>query len=517
MRHNFWMKRFFLFIIIILYIIFHITFLDKYPLIWVDDGIYIEPAWWYLKYGRFASEQFSGFIKLEITNAIWGRLYLLSKSISFLIFDLGPFQGRIPSLFFAFLSLGLFYLLFCTLYNKKVAIIATILLGISQKFIFHSHDGRPEIMVLCFMICSILLVVLGLKKNSPVMLFLSGLIASLNMDVHPNGGLSIFIVIAIFFLTNVDSFKAQKKFFVNSNFLYLLFGITVGVSWWIFVHIIIPGRELFIYQWKHYWYGINLPPIGKPILDILKKEFLRYYSFFWLAKFQRNMLLLPIFIGSCLYSLKKASYGDKIIIIVIVMTIVFFLFMCGNPTTIYLILLFPFLVGIVVRTILDIKPKIVRMVVLLFLFVFFFLELCFIIIKFHSADYTGYIKKLKKYIPEHTVIMGDSTYWYGFAKTNKYYSDNIFWYLTQPSISNFQIYASSLGRTFEECMKLKNIEYIIAGERFWWTYKLIEKEVKKFLETYYTKIAEIEDNYHGTGDPVGRYGEKIITEIYKKK
>lgn len=502
--------KFFVCIYIITYILFNLLYLDKYPLIWNDDSIYPEPGWHYLKHKRFLSEMFSGFIKMDETNSIFGRIYLLSKSLSFKIFGFGPFQTRLPSLFFGIFSLLFFFLFSKELYGKKIAFLATFLLSISQKFIFHLHDARPEIMLFFSLIISLYLFILSIKKSSNIFLFFSGLTSSLSIDIHPNGLLLILVICVLFV------FKYYKEIFSKKKFIYLGIGLTSGILWYIFVHIIIPGPDLFFYQWNNYWYQANQPAFTSSLLSVIKKEFYRYYYFFWVAKYHRNAILLFLFLISFIYALKNKKHSDKIIITVILISILFLTFVCKNNTTLYLILIFPFFILLSSEFIIEFKNYLIKYSILFFIFFLFIAEFFYIGIKFKDANYYIYIQKLKKYIPENTVILGHPPYWYGFAKTNRYFADIIFWYLNSSDKSK-KIYVSTLGSTFEEGIEKKNIDYIIISESFWWWYDNIKDEIKNFLNKKCIKIATIIDDFYGTGDPVAGWKKGIITEIYQIK
>ncbi|MFN3966711.1 MAG: hypothetical protein ACK4JE_03315, partial [Endomicrobiia bacterium] len=309
-------------------------------------------------------------------------------------------------------------------------------------------------------------------------------------------------VLSLFFTNCI-----KEKIFPKNHILYLSFGLSFGIIWWILFHIIIPTPDVFFYQWKHYWGRLNQPAFLLDILSILKKEFYRYYSFFWQAKYYRNMLLLILFLASVISGLKSKQYSDKKILYLLGISVVHFTFVTRSNTTFYLILIFPFLILLSVKFIFSLRYRFLKNIILTILAVLFLSEFSYIILKFKDGNYYGFIKKLKTFIPENTVVMGHLNYWFGFALSNKYFSDVIIEETRSNSLSKY---------SFQEWIKEKNIEYIIVTLSTWAGYSNKKEEFEKFLNLNCVKIGEVKDNYYGTGDPSAGYGEvEFITEVYK--
>jgi len=114
--------KYFFIIFSVIYIIWNLFYLDKYPIIDLDDACMAEPAWSFVQNGHFSAPSFEGSYGLEKSDIYHGRLHMLSIAPFLKIFGLGPFQARIGSFLTGILVLLLVYLTAKRLFSKSVAV-----------------------------------------------------------------------------------------------------------------------------------------------------------------------------------------------------------------------------------------------------------------------------------------------------------------------------------------------------------------------------------------------------------
>src|SRR5690349_2259682 len=70
----------------------------RFPIVWMDEPWYTQPAWSFLTTGQFSAPMFTGEYGQEVSNVAYGRIYLLLNAVIFGTLGLGPYQARVLSL-----------------------------------------------------------------------------------------------------------------------------------------------------------------------------------------------------------------------------------------------------------------------------------------------------------------------------------------------------------------------------------------------------------------------------------
>ena len=76
----------------------------------------------------------------------------------------------------------------------------------------------------------------------------------------------------------------------NKDFLALLAGILVGLSWFLYSHVLLHPDLFFLQKRLAFQYSMQLG-VG----DFFTREWKRWYSFFWESHLHRNMFWLGVF------------------------------------------------------------------------------------------------------------------------------------------------------------------------------------------------------------------------------
>lgn len=491
------------FIVIGLLVLFYITInlltLCKFPSVWRDDAWMGDPAWHFLKYGNFGSSLFEGFYGLDKTDTYHGRIHLISLAIAFKFLGCGPYQARIVS-FLSGLLAGLFvYQIGKKLFNNEVGLTGAILFLISKQFLVNSHWARQEMMLTLFIVITIYLYLLAKERNSLVLSFLCGLIASLSLDVHLNGIMLPIVVGALFlFEYRLDVFK-QKIFLVYFS------GVIIGIIYWIVLHIL-PNPTIFWQQWD----GLNkekfnLPVFsGKNLLQLLNleiKKYINYILYVWRGEKYFNILEILLIVIAMIFGARSSKKSRAILLIIIFTFILSSALLINHKSSFYIVYLYPFFMLLIAsfsffsKNQLKIKFGKIMILALSFLYIF---QNGYRLIEFKENNYYSYLKKIKSFIPSGCAVAGQPTWWYGFYD-QKYYALAVF----------------NLENSFSSIIREKDIKYVLFDD--YWKENNSEG-VKDFLKKDYLLIATLQDKFYG-GEALPCFPNSSLykLEIYKVK
>lgn len=213
----------FLFVIVFLYLLVQLPFLDKIPNIMVD-----EP--WYAN----VSHNFA--IGKGIVNTNPGArggdelvLYTFMLGVFFKIFGTTLFSARIFSVIGGILGVsGLICILFECKVSRKIIFLCCLLFIFSNVNYIIFRTVRPDSWVVVIAIWAFYFLLLAINNRKEFFIFLCGLLVSSTFICHPNGALYILIFGII-----VCLHSAQNK---NVNFLlkFVMGCLSILVSYLIF-------------------------------------------------------------------------------------------------------------------------------------------------------------------------------------------------------------------------------------------------------------------------------------------
>lgn len=491
-------------LIFLLYLVWHFVYLDKFMRITIDDAYLCEPAWHFLKTGKFAVPTLKGIHELENYENRYGRIFIFSQLPFLAIFGPKPICVRFPALISGLLLLLMTYIFGNYVYGKKISILGTFLFSISGMFIITTHHGRPDTMFTLFIITALYLYLKAREKKNLSLFFLSGLISTLSLDVHLNG-IMIFLTLGFLFLI-----EDKHKVLSNKHFWFWLSGAFCGCLWWGALHILL-NPKLFFEQWKGVVMSSFPAPIFKTlnIFEWLKMELGRYSTWYWKTTAHRNMLELFIIVLSLIFMFakKNKSFAEKKIIIFIYCFLLLFALIIPQKTSWYLVYLYPFfMLSIADMSVnLMILKNFYRKILVVCLILLYSLNILVWTIKYKNADYDSYVKSIKQYIPPNTSVMAGIELWFGFIEYAKYFS----------SLTECEFFNVKLSMSFPEYVKYWDTDYIIIEKD--------EREISLYKKnlSFLTNNAELIENvktqFYASGLVTGEFYEMLIFKIKNEK
>lgn len=148
------------------------------------------------------------------------------------IFGLTPFTVRLPSFIFGFLTVIIFYFLMVEMSgNKKLSLIATLLLAISPWHILFSRTAYESNISLFFMLMGFLTLIKSLKN--PKYLFISAVCLALSITAYQSQRVVIPLILLVYFIKYRTTFLDKKhlpSFLVGLALAFIVFIPTIAVS-----------------------------------------------------------------------------------------------------------------------------------------------------------------------------------------------------------------------------------------------------------------------------------------------
>lgn len=160
-------------------------------------------------------------------------MWIYSSLLAGMVYIFGPFVwvGRFLSFMFGLLAVILTYHLGYKIVNHKIGLTAAFLLITSTAFSWHSREIRPDMMILAFSTASVYCFYRAFNEKKDKFLFLSGLISTMSVQVHPNGAIFAFSIVIIYIIT-------YRKILFSKSSLSLIVGLCIGfASWTIFNYL----------------------------------------------------------------------------------------------------------------------------------------------------------------------------------------------------------------------------------------------------------------------------------------
>ncbi|OGR57137.1 MAG: hypothetical protein A2034_01500, partial [Elusimicrobia bacterium GWA2_38_7] len=471
------------------YIFINFIYLDKYPAVYGDESLYTEPVTNFLAIGKFRTNLYPPIGGFDQSNLIHGRIFNFVQALFLKIFGVNILAMRIQPFLAGLLTILLTYLMALELFsNKNIAIIAAVWLSLSHVFIFASHFARPDMTASLFTILSIYILLIAKKNNSDRLYFLSSLIAALNIDIHPPGNIAIFIVFGLlaqwFFSKEIN-----KK-----NIFYAVLGTSVGLLWWCFWHILLD-TNLYLKQRQFIQIFQQRPLINNPLF-IIRSEFQRWYDFFWMGAYHRNIFLLILFLISNIYAfLKFRSKGSATVLIAIISGTIGFCIGAPNKTTWYVIYIYPFLILSSAAFLYDFhlsrslwkRTAIWPVTLLLILFLTFE---CTEKLRFYHSDYNNFIKKVMKQIPEGSRILASDNLWIGLKDHGSFIAMHVIGHRT--NMLHKKIQTDFYAGSFEDFFRRLSIQYIVADEEML-SWPHLKDTLHPYINTHCKLVTIIED------------------------
>jgi 4-amino-4-deoxy-L-arabinose transferase-like glycosyltransferase len=377
-----------------------------------DDGGYAAAAYHFWHTGHPGVPGFRNVVGLDTDVFVFGRTAAAFQGILMWVFGVSLFAGLLPSLIAGVGLLGATYALGRSLWGQSNAMLAVTILAASGIFFSACRWARPDMMLTLYFVIALYLVTSVPPGKWSWRYFISGLIMGLSGDVHLNGFLLAPIPLLFWIIV-----RQEKSHLRITGALTYVGAVLVGVLIWLLLHYW-PNpdafhRQITIFGGKTH--GIRILNLG--LLGATWREIQRYLSWFWEARFHRNLFEgLAIFTCGIWITVFGGRKGRALIVVWLLVFVVAVCFM-SNPFGWYLIYVWPLFALWLARCFLIAYETTKRrwaLVALSMLFAGYLGNLALWTGKaFLGPSYAVISRELRSIIPKEASIIAGGEWWFG--------------------------------------------------------------------------------------------------------
>jgi 4-amino-4-deoxy-L-arabinose transferase-like glycosyltransferase len=410
-------------ILLSIFILLYSFNLDKFPRVWTDEAWFSNPAYALITLGKLGTTMKAG----TIANYTYWQppVYLLLLAGSFKLFGFGLTQARMVSVFLGFLTVLFTYLLGKRLYNKRIGLLASLLLIANPLFFYTSRQVRMDIAVACFTLIALYYIYIALKDSKPVFYFISSFFAMLALLSHPNGLMGIIAIVLIILVYKVDlkGFKFNLKL---KEIIFFISGIILPlVPYLYYISLDFPEFK------GQFMSNIGGSP-SNPLMNIISEPtrytlVLTYFNGIEgiLLKFMLATGII-LTIWGLIYILKDRRFSEKFLMIILLTHLILLTVVVSDKLNFwYLTMILPYWMILIVlpfKNKINFKDKGLKSTFLKLLLITFLIANSFgiyhILSTSNGYNYLQIENEVQKYIPEGSVVVGEPAYW--IALQNKY-------------------------------------------------------------------------------------------------
>ncbi len=274
------------------------------PAPFVDDAWFASRAWALIHTGRAFSTLdmgVSSYFPGAWTTIPW--LGTLLQAIGIRVFGLSLWSIRLGSLVFGLILLLAVYAIANRLGGRRMAVLAMLSTSTSTAFLLSSHLGRPDILVAAFGFCAIALYVTDESSTWSLKSVLSGLLATLAVEIHPNGMIYVPTILALYFLSLRGSLVRARRLYG------FLLGAAAGILFYLAMHVL-PYPQTYL-SLNSLIYGPTHTP---PILVANPRVWLESLNDTLVQAVAQNGLRLPLMAAALLGLLRRRAKTDRTIV-----------------------------------------------------------------------------------------------------------------------------------------------------------------------------------------------------------
>lgn len=432
--------------LIALALVFSRVTLTQYPINFIDEGWFSNSAWNWIINGVPFDTMHTG--ALDQYGFEWLRRNIVADgvwSLGFLAFGVGFEEARLISWIIGLCVLAATFGMARWLYGLTTALLAVLLLAISNPFLVSSHLARQDILLVLIGLLSFGIGVYALRCERWWAHVTAAFLAAFSINIHQNG-VTYVLGYGVMYLVNYGPWLWRQQ----GTWLALLGG-GIGVGVFLFLHIL-PNPDVYFRI-----LGVNLERTHQiPILNPISIPISVARELLTTFDFDKNLpALIMIAIGASALLIRRRT-PDRSLLAFIFGSWLGFVLLVGNKTALYAIQLYPFLMIIAAAGSLywlsqRERPRIrvVAGAALAALILFDVFGAARNFVQYREYNYNAITEKLRAAIPPGSRVMGMPNWWFGFIGED------------YRSTFTINFYNHLNGLTFDEAMERIRPDYLI--------------------------------------------------------
>jgi 4-amino-4-deoxy-L-arabinose transferase-like glycosyltransferase len=467
---------------------FHLAFLTRYPVVFIDEPWYANAQWSWLRAGT----------SFNSMNFDWPCLGNLPWVASFAMFGLGLFQARLVSWCFGLLLLLATVWVGRRSYGLLTGGLAALLLSLSPAYTQASHYVRPDIMLAVVVMVAFGLAHKALTEERWWTHLLAGLLLGVALDIHQNAALFGLGLVAMYWVTY------RRHMFRRRGTWLCAVGGLLGIGYYLAVHVL-PNPEGYALFMRFSLSTTNQPPIRTLSLmswiAAAAHEVGRYHFF-------QNSLDFALIGAGIAYLSARRSRNDRLLVVFVAVTFVAFVLFIGNKDDIYAVLFYPFLMLMVAETLVALirsecgldPRRVFAGSLLLMLLVSSGIRFARPLVQNRGYDYCAVTERIRSVTPPGARVMGLPFWWLGLADYDYRSSMNLTYY----HYLNGYSLTEGLQVIRPDVIIIDDLLRGMLGDRDGFppgpgfsVYDLPGREFWRFMSQHGRKLLEFTDPWHG--------------------
>lgn len=500
----------YLFAFLLIYFLINIFFLTKYPFIHSDESWLSGLSRYMLEKGNFSVTEPFFDLNPRQPHAIRILFHSLQAGIIYFC-GYHIFQIRLISLVFGIFTLFYFYRLGKLRYpSKSLPFTAMFMLSFDSQFIYASHFGRPEAILLFLTVYS--LYYLEAKKEChryPHDFFL-GMIIGLSVGIHPNSVFLFLLLISFYIYQIIDKPGISLKnlgIFLGTVLIFGIGFILLSVSF-------NPNflTDYFSYGQTHYKVLNPFLSKGVSFINFYYNLFIRETGTYYAPDIRLQMLLFPLvtlfLLIRSLVRKKERKKNIPVLMGIFVLNLAIYFVGRFNQTSV--VFLFPLFYILLTDVIMIFSPKIQKITgygLLLILLIITALNVS----PYLSNTYDQYLVNLSQAVSPNNRVLASLNTEYYFESGKLYDFRNL-------------AYIKKHDLTIEDYIRKNKIQYIIYPTGLDYIYRKrplwngvygsstgYYRDLKNYLEHHCTEEYRFPDPTYG--NEIARYVNKSNWEV----
>lgn len=442
--------------------VFHLLSLGQVPPVGVLEGWYVDPAFYYYKFGRFDYTMFPGLVEFQNGSFGQGNLRFWLQSCFFKFLGFGLFQTRLPMLLGGLLTVYFIYLTGRRLFGGSSGLFSA-LLFIAAPVFYNAHMGDAHSWLAASFILSSYFFLRLLSEKRAIFAFWAGFTIGISVSFHIAGSLG---VVPLTFLVFYHRFKKELS---TSHALCYLAGGVISFVIWYSLTVSPIGLDAFIQKSS---YGVQVSESG-----YIGNRWINYF-----LKSGRGVVvelpLLVVALGS--YGLFSQESQTRFFYLFFVGLFIVYSLFVGSASSIAVWAALFLLIGGLTHKILSrsipIRPLLSRVwIALLALVLLYYFSVqgkraYEAFWKRPGDHYAELNARMATHISPGKMIMGAPLYWFGFIQRNPYITQNFYWERMDKQTHELGVSEQQPDSIRTQRMiaflKRRNVEYLIADEYF---------------------------------------------------
>lgn len=401
---------FFILLVSVLYVIYHLVTLSYSPLPWFDEVSFASVTNSYIKHHTFYPEAIN--ITVHRQNTMYGPIYFAIQAFIIKTFGLSMFNFRISNLLFGFADIYLVYRICLQLKFKPAAILATILiLAFDRSYNQFLHSGRMDFVTIFFFLASYLVFIeIGTKAGMKqvVQAVLTGTLIACAFLTTPR---IVFAFSFYFFYFFYDLYENRQGNLKPVLLKYAIIILTFCALFYLWVYVEFGNIQNYIYA-TYTSNEVMQKHVGTTLNELRFNSGLLYFVYVFVCF---AMLIIA----------RRAKENMNLILLTVPACICFLLLVGGALTGRYYAMAAPFATLLIVGTTMNIFGsttfKIVNYGIVSILICMFLFKGIYVFTTMQERDPEANEKRIMQYIPAYSTVAGDFEFYYFARRKQCYY------------------------------------------------------------------------------------------------